>query len=55
MKTYIPKILITQQPGTDKPGFENEDGELPLFIESDLTGLDTDEDPMEDHVETIFK
>jgi len=28
--------MITQQPGTDKPGFENADGELPLIIENDF-------------------
>lgn len=37
MNLYIPKIIITEQPGTDKPGFENADGELPLIIESDFT------------------
>lgn len=33
MKTYIPKIIITQQPGTDKPCFENEDGEMFMLLD----------------------
>lgn len=37
MNLYIPKIIIMQQPGTDKPGFENDDGELLLMIENDFT------------------
>ncbi|MFD2871796.1 hypothetical protein ACFS5N_04915 [Mucilaginibacter ximonensis] len=36
MKTYIPKIVITQQPGTDKPCFENEDGEMFMLIEDNF-------------------
>lgn len=36
MKTYIPKIVITQQPGTDKPCFENEDGEMFMLLDDNF-------------------
>lgn len=53
MKTFIPKIVITQQPGTDKPGFENEDGELAMLIDDDPSGAA--DDNIEDYEEMIYK
>jgi|GEM_PF-6217277 len=50
MKNFIPKIIITQLPGTNKLGFENEDGELRLLIENDFS-----EEEAEDQPENIFK
>lgn len=52
MNTYTSKIVITQQPGTDKPGFENEDGELYLLIEYDLS---EEVEKIDDYREMIAK
>ncbi|GAA4083835.1 hypothetical protein [Mucilaginibacter panaciglaebae] len=52
MNLYIPKIMITQQPGTDKPGFENADGELPLMIENDFSETPEMDDQASDQTAT---
>ncbi|WP_214070915.1 hypothetical protein [Mucilaginibacter sp. dw_454] len=41
MNTYVLKIMIMQQSGTDKFGYQNEDGELQLFIEEELSNPNT--------------